>query len=89
MLNSSSAGEDIYALDNFKKYLDSHVWCDLEAPASFEIKELAGESFSDWDNVTTNHAEGLNNPLKLLCCRNELLPDAFAFDARTSLLCFA
>ena len=52
--------------------------CDLEAPASFEIKELAGESFSDWDNVTTNHAEGLNNPLKLLCCRNELPPDAIA-----------
>jgi hypothetical protein len=33
---------------------------------------LAGSAFSEWNGITTNHAEGLNNLLKILCGRNEL-----------------
>ena len=45
---------------------------DVDSLAAYSVAKNCGYLFNEYSGVTTNHAEGLNNLLKLISSRKEL-----------------
>ena len=57
---------------DFVNYFNKYILPEIDTLAAYAVKPIAKRMFNHFTGITTNHIEGLNNLLKLICDRVEL-----------------